>query len=149
MPTPTPVFRELTHAECLALLDRHQVGRLAFTQRERLDIEPIHYVHRDGWLYGRTQPGTKLEVLLHNRWVAFEVDEVEALFDWRSVVVRGGLYLLRAEGSDAERARYAQGVAAVRRLIPEAFTPDDPTPERAVLFRIHVDELSGRAATTG
>ena len=77
------------------------------------------------------------------------MDEVDALFDWRSVVVRGGLYLLRPEGSDDERARYAQGVAAVRRLVPEAFTPHDPTPERAILFRIHVDELSGRAATTG
>ena len=149
MPTPTPTFRELSREECIALLDRHQVGRLAFTQRERLDIEPIHYVHLDGWLYGRTQPGTKLEVLLHNRWVAFEVDEVNALFDWRSVVVRGGLYLLRAEGSDTERERYAQGVAAVRRLIPAAFTPDDPTPERAILFRIHVDELNGRAAHGG
>lgn len=146
---PTPTFRELSREECIALLDRHQVGRLAFTQRERLDIEPIHYVHLDGWLYGRTQPGTKLEVLLHNRWVAFEVDEVNALFDWRSVVVRGGLYLLRAEGSDTERERYAQGVAAVRRLIPAAFTPDDPTPERAILFRIHVDELNGRAAHGG
>ena len=146
---PTPTFRELNREECIALLDRHQVGRLAFTQRERLDIEPIHYVHVDGWLYGRTQPGTKLEVLLHNRWVAFEVDEVDALFDWRSVVVRGGLYLLRAEGSDTERERYAQGVAAVRRLIPAAFTPDDPTPERAILFRIHVDELNGRAAHGG
>ena len=145
----TPTFRELSREECIALLDRHQVGRLAFTQRERLDIEPIHYVHLDGWLYGRTQPGTKLEVLLHNRWVAFEVDEVDALFDWRSVVVRGGLYLLRAEGSDTERERYAQGVAAVRRLIPAAFTPDDPTPERAILFRIHVDELNGRAAHGG
>ncbi|MDQ8145404.1 MAG: pyridoxamine 5'-phosphate oxidase family protein [Gemmatimonadota bacterium] len=148
MPTPTPTFRELTRDECIALLDRHQVGRLAFSQRERLDVEPIHYVHLDGWLYGRTQPGTKLEVLLHNRWVAFEVDEVDALFDWRSVVVRGGLYLLRAEGSDVERERYAQGIAAVRRLIPEAFTPRDPTPERAILFRIHVDEMSGRAAAT-
>lgn len=145
---PTPTFRELSREECIALLDRHQVGRLAFTQRERLDIEPIHYVHLDGWLYGRTQPGTKLEVLLHNRWVAFEVDEVDALFAWRSVVVKGGLYLLRPAGSDVEQARYAQGVAAVRRLVPEAFTPADPIPERAVLFRIHVDELSGRAATT-
>ncbi|MEK0431434.1 MAG: hypothetical protein RL139_1238 [Gemmatimonadota bacterium] len=148
MPTPAPTFRELTREECVALLDRHQVGRLAFSQKDRLDVEPIHYVHLDGWLYGRTQPGTKLEVLLHNRWVAFEVDEVEALFEWRSVVVKGGLYLLRAEGSEAERERYAQGVAAVRRLVPEAFTPDDPIPERAVLFRIHVDELRGRAATT-
>ena len=148
MPTATPTFRELTRDECVALLDRHQVGRLAFSQRERLDIEPIHYVHLDGWLYGRTQPGTKLEVLLHNRWVAFEVDEVDALFEWRSVVVKGGLYLLRPAGSDVEQERYAQGVAAVRRLVPEAFTAADPIPERAVLFRIHVDELSGRAATT-
>lgn len=148
MPTPTPTFRELTRDECVALLDRHQVGRLAFSRRERLDMEPIHYVHLDGWLYGRTQPGTKLDVLLHNRWVAFEVDEVDALFEWRSVVVKGGLYLLRPEGSDVERERYTQGIAAVRRLVPEAFTPDDPLPERAVLFRIHVDELHGRAATT-
>lgn len=146
---PLPTFRELDRAGCLALLDRHRIGRLAFSERERIDIEPIHYVHVEGWLYGRTSPGTKLERVLHHRWVAFEVDEVEGLFDWRSVVVKGGLYLLRAEGSAQEHERYTAGVVAIRRLIPEAFTPDDPTPERAILFRIHVDELTGREAIPG
>jgi nitroimidazol reductase NimA-like FMN-containing flavoprotein (pyridoxamine 5'-phosphate oxidase superfamily) len=148
MPTPTPRFRDLDPAECTALLARHDFGRMAFARKERVDIEPIHYVFDDQWLYGRTQPGTKLEVLTHNRWVAFEVDEVEALFDWRSVVVKGGFYLLRADGSAHEREIYDKGVALLRRLVPETLTPEDPLPDRAIVFRIHIDEMFGRAATS-
>lgn len=148
MPTPRPSFRELDPTECVALLERHDVGRLAFSRKDRVDIEPIHYVHDDGWLYGRTQPGTKLEVVTHNRWVSFEVDEVEALFDWRSVVVKGGFYLLRADGSPQEREIHERGVKVLRRLVPEMLTKDDPLPDRAILFRIHVDEMFGREAST-
>jgi nitroimidazol reductase NimA-like FMN-containing flavoprotein (pyridoxamine 5'-phosphate oxidase superfamily) len=148
MATPRPHFRELTHEESLALVARNQVGRLAFTYRDRIDIEPIHYTYAEGWLYGRTTPGAKLEVVSRNRWVAFEVDEITALFDWQSVVVKGAIYLLRADGSEVERAQYATGVAMVRQVVPEAFTAEDPLPERAILFRIHIDELTGRAATT-
>ncbi len=148
MPTPRPTFRVLSPEECHALLDRHHVGRMAFARKDLVDIEPVHFVHDDGWLYGRTQPGTKLEVLTHHRWVAFEVDEVDALFDWRSVVVKGGFYVLRPQGSEDERALYDKGVAVLRRLVPESFTDDDPLPERAIVFRIHIDEIHGRAAST-
>jgi len=147
MPTPRPQFRELNPKECVALLERHNVGRLAYSLKDRVDIEPIHYVHEDGWLYGRTQPGTKMEVLVHNRWVAVEVDEVDALFDWRSVVIKGGFYLLRKDGSEQEQAIYERGLGIIRRIVPEALTSKDPLPERAILFRIHVDEMFGRAAT--
>lgn len=148
MPTPKPRFRDLDPSECAAILDRHHVGRLAFARKDRVDIEPIHFIHDDGWLYGRTQPGTKMEVLTHNRWVAFEVDEIDALFDWRSVVVKGGFYLLRADGSPTEVETYHKSLAILRRLVPETMTPDDPLPERAIVFRIHIDELFGREATT-
>jgi uncharacterized protein len=149
MPTRRQIFHELDREACLAFIARHNVGRLALSHKDRVDIVPIHYVHHDGWLYGRTAAGTKLEMVVHNRWVAFEVDDVRALFDWTSVVIKGGLYLLRKEGSDNERAIYERGVELVRRLVPEAMTPDDPLPERALLFRIHADEITGRAATPG
>lgn len=148
MATPRPTFRELDPTECMAILDRHHVGRMAFGRKDMVDIEPIHYVHHDGWLYGRTGPGTKMEVLTHNRWVAFEVDEIDALFDWRSVVVKGGFYMLRADGSAAEREIYDRGVEVLRRLVPETMTPDDPFPDRAIIFRIHIDEMFGREART-
>jgi hypothetical protein len=148
MPTPTPRFRDLDPSECAAILERHHVGRLAFARKDRVDIEPIHFVHDDGWLYGRTQPGTKMEVLTHNRWVAFEVDEIDALFDWRSVVVKGGFYLLRADGSPNEVEIYHKSIDILRRFVPETMTPEDPLPERAIVFRIHIDEIFGRAAST-
>lgn len=148
MATPRPTFRELDPTACMAILDRHHVGRMAFGHKDRVDIEPIHYVHHDGWLYGRTGPGTKMEVVTRNRWVAFEVDEIDALFDWRSVVVKGGFYLLRADGSPDEQAIYQKGVEVLRRLVPETMTADDPFPDRAIIFRIHIDEMYGREAST-
>lgn len=144
-----PRFLELSRDECLALLDRNRLGRIAFSRKDIVDIEPIGYVHDDGWLYGRTQPGTKIEVLTHNRWVAFEVDEVRDTFDWASVVVKGGFYIVRAVGSAQEQEVYERAIGILRRAMPEAFTADDPIPERAIVFRIHIDEISGRAAYPG
>jgi nitroimidazol reductase NimA-like FMN-containing flavoprotein (pyridoxamine 5'-phosphate oxidase superfamily) len=94
---PAPVFRELHRHEIDALLGRNNVGRIAFTFHDRVDIEPINYVYSWGWLYGRTSKGAKLDTIAHNRWVAFEVDEVKGLFDWQSVVVKGSFEIVGAE----------------------------------------------------
>ncbi len=149
-PTPPPEIRPLTHDECLAVLARHQVGRLAFTFHDRVDIQPIHYVYDDGWLYGRTSEGAKLETIAHNRWVAFEVDEVRAPLDWASVVVRGAFYRLDP-GAVAEREREAaaRAVELLQRVVPNTLGADDPVPSRRVLFRIHVDDVTGRRAVPG
>jgi nitroimidazol reductase NimA-like FMN-containing flavoprotein (pyridoxamine 5'-phosphate oxidase superfamily) len=145
--TARPRFTSLARPAIDALLARHHVARLAYSRRDRVDIEPIHYVYTDGWLYLRTQPGTKLATLVHNPWVAVEVDEVRDLFAWQSVVARGRLELLDDGPHDAARVRYAAAVAALRRLIPATFTDADPTPERTVVCAVHVDEVDGREAT--
>lgn len=141
------VFHLLDRAECDALLLSQSVGRLAFTFRDRVDIEPIHYVYEDGWIFGRTQFGTKINILAHHPWVAFEVDEVTALFEWRSVVVHGRIEFPDGEGAPHEREQFARAVAAFRRLVPDAFTTNDPTPARELVFGISVQEITGRAAT--
>ena len=138
-----PVVRALERGEIDRLLRRNTVGRLAFSFRDRVDITPIHYVYADGWIYGRTAPGTKLLTLAHNPWVAFEADEVESLFSWRSVVVKGRVYVL---DEDAPAEAYERALARLRALIPEALTADDPTPARTTVFRISIDEAEGRAA---
>jgi uncharacterized protein len=142
-----PQFRELTRSECEALLARNNVGRMAFSLHDRVDIEPMHYVYADGWLYGRTSPGTKISMLEHHRWVAFEVDESEGLFDWRSVVVKGAFYLVDPGSSAvAEDPTMAHGVELLRSLLPETLTASDPVPFRRLVFRIHLDEVTGREA---
>ena len=51
------------------------------------------------------------------------------LRDWRSVVVHGGFYTLSPNGATWERKEYERAVELLRTLIPETFTPADPTPE--------------------
>jgi len=143
-----PVFRELSRAECVRILKRNHVGRLAFAHRNRVDIEPVHYVFAEDWLHGRTAPGTKISVLRRQPWVAVEVDEVEGLFDWRSVVMHGSVYILDPNRSANDREVFARTLTHVRKLVPSALDADDPTPQRTVLFRIHVDSLTGRASST-
>jgi nitroimidazol reductase NimA-like FMN-containing flavoprotein (pyridoxamine 5'-phosphate oxidase superfamily) len=146
-PKASELIRELTRPEIDEVLARNHVGRIAFSFRDRVDIEPIHYVYDDGWIYGRTQLGTKLTVVQHNYWVAFEVDEVEDLLGWRSVVIRGGFYILLDEGTEQSRALRDQAIEQIRRLTPEAFTDRDPVPFRDIVFRIAVQEAEGRSTT--
>lgn len=142
----TPTYRELSKEECLDVLRRNSYGRIAFSQHDRVDVEPIHYVLEGDWLYLRTGVGTKVSTLKHHPWVAFEVDEVTAPFEWTSVVVKGTVYFLSTDAESENREEYQRALRALRRLIPETMTPKDPTPSRNVILRISVNEVHGRAA---
>lgn len=144
-----PRFRSLTRTECEELLARNNVGRVAFSFHDRVDIEPLHFVYADGWIYGRTSTGTKISTLEHHPWVAFEVDEYQGLFDWRSVVVKGAFYLLEPDGNMMrEDPTMARGISLLRSLLPETLTANDPVPFRRSIFRIHLDEVTGREASS-
>jgi nitroimidazol reductase NimA-like FMN-containing flavoprotein (pyridoxamine 5'-phosphate oxidase superfamily) len=143
---PTASIRALTQHECIELLSRHHVGRLAFAFHDRVDIQPLHYLYEAGWIYGRTSEGAKLVTLAHNQWVAFEVDEVRDVFDWASVVVRGSFHRLDRGVDPHEQAAVAHATTLLRAIVPETLTPEDPVPFRTILFRIAIGEMTGRTA---
>ena len=143
-----PTFRDLSKKQMDSLLDRNHVGRIAFSFRDLVDIRPIHYVHENGWLFGRTSPSDKLETLKHHQWVAFEVDDVSGPFDWKSVVAHGTFYRLQPEGSKSDVRLYERGLRSVRKFSPDAFTDRDPVPFRTELFGIAVDSMTGRSCST-
>lgn len=143
-----PSFRDLTRDECVALLRRNEIGRIAFSFESRVDLQPIHYVHEEGRLFGRTEAGHKLTTLRHSPWVAFEVDEIAGTFDWRSVVVHGTFYLLPEDGSPRERRARQHALELLARVVPGTGTAHDPVAFRDVVFEVAIDTLSGRQATT-
>lgn len=140
-------FRTLSPDECRALLGRHRVGRLAYAYKQRIDIEPLHYVLDGEWIYLRTSQGSKLAMLEHAPWVAMEVDEVRDLFDWESVVIHGSVQVLDAADGPEATARWERAVETFRRLMPAAFAAGDPTPHRDVMLRVHLSHVEGRAAS--
>ena len=151
IPTASPPveFRELSHDEIEGVLARNIVGRMAFAFHDRVDIQPIHYVYERGWLYGRTSPGNKISTLRHNQWVAFEVDEVSDVFDWKSVVIHGSFWLLRPRGTPHAVDVWKRAVTLLSNVVPGTLTNDDPVGFRQILFRIAVADVTGREAKQG
>ena len=143
-----PQFGKTTARQAVDLLRRNHIGRIAYSFRDRVDIRPVHYTWRRGWLFGRTSEGSKVDTIRHSRWVALEVDEISAPFDWVSVVVRGTFYLLSPEGSVHDRRLYRRAFRAIQDFMPAALTEDDPVPSRHLLFGISIDEVSGRTSST-
>lgn len=146
-----PQIRELSRSEIDDILGRNQVGRIGYARDGKMEIRPVHYVYSGGWLYGRTSEGTTYDALgrtAYHWWpVVFEVDEVEELFRWRSVLVRGGFYVIPSEGAVFERETWMKALGLLRTLLPETLRDSDPMPDRSVLFRIAVQEATGREAT--
>lgn len=144
--TKLPAFSILTPVQCADLLARNHVGRLAFRSERGVDVEPIGYVARENWLYMRSARGTKLEAIARLPYVAFEVDEVEGPYDWRSVVAHGTIYVFSAKGSPEQQRQFRAAVDALRTVIPNTLTPTDSVPERQTVYGLHVDRLEGRKA---
>lgn len=140
--TAQPVMSEMSRAEADELLARNWIARIAYSWHDHVDVEPIHYVYDAPWLFGRTGVGAKLLALAHNQWCAVEVDEIDDLFDWRCVVVKGPFSAFNS--TLGETQKYEQAVEALRRLVPNVFREGDPAPERTIVFGIHASEVAGR-----
>jgi uncharacterized protein len=140
------IFRELPREEIEAMLLRNRVGRLAFSLHDRVDIQPIHYIYERGWLYGRTSEGDKISALEHNQWIAFEVDEVTDVFDWRSIVIHGSFWIMHPRGSPRAEELWTKAAELVSKIVPGALTESDPVAFRQTLFRIAVGDVRGREA---
>ncbi len=58
-------IKELPRSEIETILGRNHVGRIAFSFHDRVDMRPIHYVYKNGWIYGCTSKGGKPVFRIH------------------------------------------------------------------------------------
>ena len=138
--------RQLDSAAMTDLLARHHVGRMAFSLHDRISIVLVNYAYSAGWIYARMEAGSELITVLHNRWVAFEADEVDGLYDWRTVTVNGSVQFV-SDGATAHEAReFRVAAELIQSLVPSVLTAADPMPNRVQVFRIHIDKLVGMEA---
>lgn len=65
---------EIAEEECLEILDRHSLGRIAIVVRAQPQIFPVNFAMSGRIIVFRTAPGTKLFHAPEAR-VAFEIDD--------------------------------------------------------------------------
>lgn len=145
------IIHELTRQECIDVLQRIHVGRLACARHAQPYIVPISF-YFDSFatcLYSFSTVGQKIHWMRDNPKVCVEVDEVVDRFTWTSVVL-GGLYEELRDVNDAARAR-----ARALKLLQEraewwlpgiARLSTGSERDTPVVYRIQIATMSGRRA---
>jgi hypothetical protein len=129
---PEAELEMIPEAECLEILGKNSLGRIAFVAEGQQEIFPVNYGLRGDTVVMRTAPGTKLSHAPGSR-AAFEIDDYD--YDkgegW-SVIVHGVAYDVTDSGDDFSWA--ARG-ANVTPLAPGA---------KAHRLAIKLSAISGR-----
>ncbi|MDQ5857477.1 MAG: pyridoxamine 5'-phosphate oxidase family protein [Acidobacteriota bacterium] len=148
---------ELTPQEIEDLLRSEITGRIGCHAEGRTYVVPITYAYKDGYVYCHGAEGQKIRMMRKNPDVCFEVDRVEDIGNWKSVVTNGRFQELggRAalEAMDVLIARFA-AIERAQDLHPlyvlRASEADSPRADGRpiVLFRLRLIEKTGRFERT-
>lgn len=144
---------ELSLSQIHQILNMQLFGRLACQDKERLYVVPVSYAF-DGkkHIYAHSREGQKIEMLRKNPHTCFQVDIIDSLADWRSVIIWGTYEELTITTDQNFATRLLEdrfGPLHVSQSIsrpsggihpPEAVEKK----KRAVYFRISIDEATGR-----
>lgn len=147
------LVHELRPDECLEVLSRTDVGRLACSRDDQPYIVPIHFSldRGRGCVYGFSGVGQKVQWMRENPKVCLEVERISDRGHWQTVLVFGRYEEVGDEPDEAETRRRALERFQERRdwWLPGAARVDSRGPRPVVVFRILIDRVTGRRAASG
>lgn len=135
---------ELTAERIESVLRENVVGRIGVHAYGRTYVVPITYAYDGKHVYAHSAEGMKLHLMRENPHVCFEVDHMDDLANWHSVIAWGTFEELRGEA-----AREALEIL-LDRIEPELAGPPGASAHPrsgmtpAVLYRILLEEKTGR-----
>lgn len=135
----------LSPDDCIQLLTRCRIGHLGCSEKGEIYIVPIAFFYEDKHIYCHSNPGRKIEIMRSNPKICFQVDDVEDLFCWKSVMVTG----------QYEELKSKEAIETVQALVKKISQKDLELSatlgnqllsqlELAILFRINIEKISGR-----
>jgi nitroimidazol reductase NimA-like FMN-containing flavoprotein (pyridoxamine 5'-phosphate oxidase superfamily) len=128
------------------------VGRLGCSANGKVYVTPISYVYDGDCVYGHSADGMRLRMLREHPQVCFQVDHIENLANWVSVIVWGEFEEI-AGGAEKDAMRLF-----LERMEPLQVSETAISPHRApaevpaldlqgqsmVFYRIRLTERTGR-----
>lgn len=142
---------ELNQQQINTFLSSQVIGRIGCCRDDQVYVVPITYAHDGDYLYLHTNDGLKIQMMRENPDVCFEVDQVNNMTNWQSVIVWGIFEEL--EGKEAERALRFLTNRVAPLVTSETFRPTyslqgtqyrEGSKMKLVVFRIKIQRASGR-----
>ncbi|WKK76998.2 pyridoxamine 5'-phosphate oxidase family protein [Marivirga salinae] len=142
---------ELTDKQINDVLESQFMGRIGCQAKGKPYIVPIGYAFEDPYIFARSKEGLKIEIMRENNEVCFQVDIIENMVNWRSVILWGTY----EEISDEVEIQTATDII-MEKMAP-VITSETLNPQgqpmapvivekekKAIVFRIKITKKSGR-----
>jgi nitroimidazol reductase NimA-like FMN-containing flavoprotein (pyridoxamine 5'-phosphate oxidase superfamily) len=142
---------KLTESQIDHVLQTQVVGRIGCCNGDRIYVVPVTYVYNSGYIYAHSKEGMKIQMMRTNAKLCFQVDAIDNMSNWRSVILWGEYEELKTE-----KEQQTGKNLLIDRLGPfvtsETVRPSHHSraPEiiekglRAVAYRIRITEKTGR-----
>lgn len=145
------MFGEMKKQEVEALLKSQIVGRLACCQDNEPYMVPMSYAYDGEYIYGHSKEGMKIQMMRKNPKICFQVDKMEDMANWKSVIVWGKYEELasmdeRSLGLKILMDRVLPIVSSETvHLSPHwPFPPQQIGSIKGIVFRIKIEKMTGR-----
>lgn len=132
----------LDRSEIEQLLRTEQIGRLGIYGDGRVYVVPVAYGYDGAYVYIHSHEGLKTRLMRAHPEICFEIEEIVTPAHWRSVIAHG-----QFEELSDDTAR-GEALAVISRQGHQAYPPSAAPyvdgPDRVVVFRIRLTEITGR-----
>lgn len=145
------MFETLNKQEINEVIKDNLVGHLGCHADGKTYVVPVSYAYDGKYLYARSFEGMKLDMMRKNPQVCFQIDKMENMADWKSVIIWGTFEELTGEA----RTKALEKLSA--RALPNIasktvkFSSDWPFPVSdfnnidGVVYRILITEKTGQS----
>jgi nitroimidazol reductase NimA-like FMN-containing flavoprotein (pyridoxamine 5'-phosphate oxidase superfamily) len=143
------MIHEMTRQDCIELLSRARLCRLACANEGQPYIATIDCAYSHNYLYSFSTLGQKITWARANPLVCVEADELVSQQDWATVIVLGKYEELPDTPQHEVSRKRALDLFQMRSVWwePGCLQPAPHDKTRSIefiYFRIHIDQISGR-----
>lgn len=143
---------KLTDVQIDQVLQGQSLGRIGCYGDGKMYVVPVTYVYHGGYIYAHSKEGRKIEMMRTNPNVCFEVDVMENMTNWRSVILWGEYEELKSDkeqqaGMKIMMDRLAPFTTSETVRASHSFSHPPEVVEKsfkAVAYRIRITEKTGR-----
>jgi nitroimidazol reductase NimA-like FMN-containing flavoprotein (pyridoxamine 5'-phosphate oxidase superfamily) len=140
------VLGQLRPAEITKVLREGTIGRIGTSVDGRTYVVPVTYVYDGNSVYGHTRLGQKIRMMRANPNVCFQVDDIDDMANWRSVIAQGTYEELSGDMATAAAKLISARLGPL--TASETAGPAGRGGRTHISYRIRLRERTGRYERT-
>lgn len=134
---------ELNGRQIEDLLRAEVIARIGCLHDGRVYVVPVTYAYDGTYLWGHSMDGAKLAAMRSHPEVCIEVEHVDDLSNWRSVIAWGTFEECFGDDWHAGMALLVQRILPLLKFPPHQH-PDPQGPKTGTVYRIKLTSKTGR-----